>query len=123
MVFKNFPLRSHKYATTAAAAALAADRQGKFWEFHDELFKVYNQLSDEKISEIAQILALNLDQFEKDIKDLAIMESIRQDYQEGLRIGIKGIPTVYINGKRFTSRRLNEFQSAIEKELKKSSDN
>ncbi|UCE56957.1 MAG: hypothetical protein JSV31_01505, partial [Desulfobacterales bacterium] len=41
IVFKNFPLRNHKYAATAAVAAIAADRQGKFWEFHDELFKVY----------------------------------------------------------------------------------
>ncbi|UCG07145.1 MAG: thioredoxin domain-containing protein [Desulfobacterales bacterium] len=120
IVFKNFPLRSHKYATTAAVAALAAGRQGKFWEFHDELFRIYNQISDEKILEIAQKLALNLVQFEKDVKDPAIRQIIGQDYQEGLRIGVKGIPSTYINGKQLRARTLDDFQSAIDKELKKS---
>lgn len=120
IVFKNFPLRSHKYATTAAVAALAAGRQGKFWEFHDELFRIYNQINDEKILEIAQKLALNLVQFEKDVKDPAIRQIIGQDYQEGLRIGVKGIPSTYINGKQLRARTLDDFQSAIDKELKKS---
>ncbi len=120
IVFKNFPLRSHKYATTAAVAALAAGRQGKFWEFHDELFRIYNQISDEKILEIAQKLALNLVQFEKDVKDPAIRQIIGQDYQEGLRIGVKGIPSTYINGKQLRARTLDDFQGAIDKELKKS---
>jgi protein-disulfide isomerase len=56
VVYKNFPLRSHKYAITAAVAALAAGRQGKFWEFHDELYKIYKQINDQKILEIAQKL-------------------------------------------------------------------
>jgi len=46
VVFKNFPLRKHRFAAKAAAAALVAGRQEKFWEFHDELFKNYGQLSD-----------------------------------------------------------------------------
>jgi protein-disulfide isomerase len=119
IVYKNFPLRSHKYATTAAVAALAAGRQGKFWEFHDELYKIYKQINDQKILEIAQKLALDLAQFETDIKDPAIRQMIRQDHQEGLRNGVKGIPTVYINGKQLRSRSLNDFQIAIDKELKK----
>jgi protein-disulfide isomerase len=53
IVFKNFPIRSHKFAAQAAVAALAADRQGKFWEFHDELFNNYNRLNEEKVQEIA----------------------------------------------------------------------
>lgn len=112
-------MRSHKYATTAAVAALAAGRQGKFWEFHDELYKIYNQINDQKILEIAEKLALDLAQFETDIKDPAIRQIIQQDYQEGLQNGVKGIPTVYINGKQMRSRNLNDFQNAIDEELKK----
>jgi protein-disulfide isomerase len=44
LVYKNFPLRNHKFAKPAASAALAAGEQGKFWEFHDKLFQNYNQL-------------------------------------------------------------------------------
>jgi protein-disulfide isomerase len=119
IVYKNFPLRNHKYATTAAVAALAAGRQGKFWQFHDELYLIYKELNDEKILEIAQKLALDLEQFETDIKDPAIRQMVQQDYQEGLQNGVKGIPTVYINGKQMRSRSLNDFQIAVDKELAK----
>lgn len=119
IVYKNFPLSSHKYAITAAVAALAAGRQGKFWQFHDELYLIYRELNDQKIFEIAQKLALDLEQFQTDIKDPAIQQMIQQDYQEGVRNGVKGIPTVYLNGKKMRSRNPDDFQIAIDKELAK----
>ncbi|MBL7178295.1 MAG: thioredoxin domain-containing protein [Desulfobacteraceae bacterium] len=69
LVFKNFPLSKHKFAMKAAAAALAANKQGKFWEFHDRLFKNYKNLNDTKIQEIAKELALDMERFNKDLKD------------------------------------------------------
>jgi protein-disulfide isomerase len=123
VVFKNFPLRSHKYAVPAAIAALAAGRQGKFWEFHDELFKVYKKINDKKINEIAQNLALNMPEFQENIKDPAIMRLVRDDMQEGMRIGIRGVPSVYINGKKFKGRQPQNFQAAIDKELNKAGGN
>jgi protein-disulfide isomerase len=123
IVYKNFPLRSHKYATTAAVAALAAGRQGKFWQFHDELYKIYKDINDQKILAIAQELALDLEQFEIDIKDPKLRQMIQQDYQEGVQSGVKGIPAVYINGKNMRGRSLNDFQIAIDKELAKASTN
>lgn len=119
LVFKNFPLRNHRFAAKAAAAALAADRQGKFWEFYDELFKNYNRLSDKKISEIARKLGLNEAQFKRDRKDPLILAKIRKDYQEGMKLGVKGIPTVFVNGRRVRSRSVQGFQAIIERELKK----
>jgi protein-disulfide isomerase len=62
-VLKNYPLASHKYARKAASAALAAHRQGKFWEFHGMLFKNYRVLNDEKIQEIARGLNLDMGKF------------------------------------------------------------
>jgi len=119
LVFKNFPLRNHRLAAKAAAAALAANRQGKFWEFYDELFKNYNRLSDKKISEIARKLGLNEAQFKRDRKDPLILAKIRKDYQEGMKLGVKGIPTVFVNGRRVRSRSVQGFQAIIERELKK----
>ena len=56
LVFKNFPLRNHRYAKKAATAALAANRQGKFWEFHDRLMENATRLNDKKIEDIAKEL-------------------------------------------------------------------
>jgi protein-disulfide isomerase len=119
IVFKNFPLRSHKYATTSAVAAVAAGRQGKFWEFHDELFKVYKNLNENKIIEVAEQIGLDMNQFNQDINDPAIRESIRNDYQEGISIGVRGVPAVFINGKQFRGRNIEAYQAAIDEILKK----
>lgn len=93
--FKNYPLRSHKFARKAA---IAAQRQGKFWEFHDQLFNNAKQLSDEKIREIALELGVDLDQFEEHMRDPTIMTKIKKDIQDGVRGGVRGIPTIFING-------------------------
>ena len=117
IVFKNFPIRSQKFAIQAAVAALAAGRQEKFWEFHDELFKNYNRLNEEKIQEIATKLKLDLAQFEKDRKDPLLMEQIKYDYKEGIRIGVRSVPSVFVNGRKLKERSLKGFQALIDKEL------
>ena len=119
VVFKNFPLRNHKFAMKAAIAALAADSQGKFWEFHDLLFKNYNKLSDQKIQEIAQAVGLNLEEYEKKKKDPATERRIKQDLSDGRQAGVRGTPTIFINGIRLRDRSLNGFQAAIDKQLQK----
>jgi protein-disulfide isomerase len=119
LVFKNFPLRNHKFAMQAAIAALAAEKQGKFWEFHDLLFKNYNHLNEEKIKEIAQQLNLDMEKFEKDRKDPQIRALINKDLAEGNRAGVRGTPTVFINGRLLRNRSMDGFQELIEKALKK----
>jgi protein-disulfide isomerase len=117
IVFKNFPIRSHKFAVQAALAALAAGRQKKFWEFHDELFNNYNRLKEEKVQEIAAKLKLNKAQFEKDRKDPLLLEQIRQDVNEGVRAGVRGVPAVFVNGRKLKDSSLKGFQALIDKEL------
>jgi protein-disulfide isomerase len=117
IIFKNFPIRSHKFAVQAAVAALAADRQGKFWNFHDELFKQYNKLNEEKVQEIATKLKLDKAQFEKDRKDPLLLEQIKYDYNEGIQIGINSVPSVFVNGRKLKDRSLKGFQTLIDKEL------
>lgn len=119
IVFKNFPLRRHQYAVTAASAALAAHQQGKFWEFHDRLFNNYNRLNDQKVKAIARDLGLNPAEFEKQMESSQILARVKQDREDGVRIGVQGTPTIFINGKRLRTRTFTGFQTLIDKELKK----
>ncbi len=119
VVFKNFPLRSHPFAVKAAAAALAAGSQGKFWEFHDLLFENYNRINDQKIRDIAVSLNLDLVEFEKKMNDPAIQQKIGQDVMDGRQAGVNSTPTVFINGRILRNRSLNGFEEAIDKELQK----
>jgi protein-disulfide isomerase len=118
LVFKNFPLRNHKFAMPAAIAALAAEKQGKFWEFHDLLFKDYNRLNEQKVKEIAQQLNLDMEKFEKDRNDPQMRTLINRDLAEGNRAGVRGTPTIFINGRLLRNRRMAGFQELIEKALK-----
>jgi protein-disulfide isomerase len=119
LVHKDFPIRSHRFAFNAAMAALAAGRQGKYWEFHDELYKNYNGLNKEKIDEIARQLSLNETEFQQEQKNPEFVEHIRQDYEEGIRLGLRGVPTVFINGKKMRQRDMETLETVIDAELAK----
>lgn len=98
-------------------AALAADRQGKFWEFHDELFKNYNRLNDQIIQEIGIQLGLDQTKFIEDQKSPVETARIRQDYEEGLRLGVRGTPTIFINGRKLNNRSMKNMEAVINQEL------
>jgi protein-disulfide isomerase len=119
LIFKNFPLRKHKFSKQAAIAAFAAKRQGKFWEFHDRLVDNFDKLSDVKVVEIALELGLDLEQFEEDTNDLKTVARINQDIRLAARAGVKGTPTVFINGRLSRARTLEALQAAVEKELER----
>ena len=117
MVFKNMPLRFHQFAEPSARAALAAFKQGKFWQFHDELFKS-EQLSNEVINSIAVDLGLDMAQFNKDINSAEITKMIEKDLMDAQKVGVTGTPTIFINGKKLKNRSLQGFQMMIDQELK-----
>jgi len=119
LVFKNFPLNTHQFARKAASAALAAGKQGKFWELHDRLFQNYNRLNDQVVQEQAQQLGLDMQKFEKDMNDPQIMQVINQDYQDGVKAGVRGTPTIFVNGTLLRNTNPEGFQTAIDKELEK----
>ncbi len=118
IVFKNYPIRTHNFAIDAAKAALAAESQGKFWQFHDLLFKNYNVLNNQKIREIVLELGLDEEKFEHQLKNPAIEARIKQDMNDGARAGVRGTPTVFVNGRQLRKRTLPEFQAIINNELK-----
>jgi protein-disulfide isomerase len=117
LVFKNYPLTRHTFAKKAAVAALAARKQGKFWEYHDLLFQNGDSLSDQKFLQIARELGLDLERFEKDINDLKIVARINQDIRLGAYMGVRGTPTVFINGSLSKARTLEALEAAVENAL------
>ena len=119
MIFKNYPLAYHAFAKKAAIAAAAAQRQGKFWEYHDRLFENYDRLDDQKFREIARELSLDMEKFEKDLNDPATILRVDKDDQLGHSVGVGGTPTVFINGSISKARTLEDFQAIVEKSFKK----
>lgn len=118
VVFKNMPLQFHKFADPAARAALAADMQGKFWEFHDELFAL-EKLTIEIIENIAVKLELDVDKWKKDMESLEVRKRINTDVQDAQKAGVTGTPTVFINGRLLKNRSMQGFQQMINMELNK----
>lgn len=119
IVFKNMPLRRmHPFADPAARAALAAHEQGKFWEFHDELF-AQEKLSLQGIEKIAQSLSLDMEKWKADMNAAPIHGQVFKDMQEADKAGVTGTPTLFINGKLFKSRNPQAFQERIDQELRR----
>jgi len=119
LVIKHFPLSSHKFARRAASVALAADRQGKFWECHEKIFENYRGINEVKVQEIAKVVGLDLERLNKDAQDPAIQDLINRDVINGRQSGVRGTPAIFVNGKRLKNRSLAGFQQAIDAELKK----
>ena len=119
LVIKHFPLNSHKFARRAASVALAADRQGKFWECHEKIFENYRGINEAKVQEIAQEIGLDPARLNKDASDPAIQQLITRDLINGQQSGVRGTPAIFVNGKRLNNRSLAGFQQAIDAALKK----
>jgi protein-disulfide isomerase len=101
-IFRNFPLsEAHEYAFQAAMAAEAAGRQKKFWEMHDILYEHQESLEKEKLLKYAKILGLSMKEFEKDLHDTTLAEIIEADFESGIRSGVNGTPSFYMNGVKY----------------------
>ncbi len=118
-VFRNFPLtQSHPYALIAAEAAEAAALQGKFWEMHDLLFEQQAFLDPDIIPSWAERIGLDLEKFGNDIKRDIVAKRITEDRRSGIRSGVNGTPTFFINGPRYDgSPDYGSLLAALESEL------
>jgi protein-disulfide isomerase len=101
LIFKQFPLETHPQADLAAAAAIAAHKQGKFWQMHDAMFAHRNDLSRKNIMLLAKQNGLNMEQFESDIDSTEVREAVVRDVQDGDRAHVEGTPTLFIAGQRY----------------------
>ncbi len=117
-VFKNYPLPFHPNAMPAAKAAVAAGKQGKFWEMHDKLFENQRALSDDKYQEFAKDLGLNIEKFKADLAAPETAAAITDDMKQAGSVGVRGTPTFYINGKQPAGRSFELYKSIIDEEIK-----
>jgi protein-disulfide isomerase len=100
-VFRNFPLaEAHPHAEEAAEAAEAAAAQGKFWEMHDMLYENQDALEPEDLVQYARALRLDLPRFVLEMREHIYKERVREDFRSGVRSGVNGTPTFFINGHR-----------------------
>lgn len=116
--FKNFPLSMHQLAEPAARAALAAQKQGKFWEMHDALF-AEKKLTMVKIIEAAQKLGLDMAQFNLEMNAPEIRKRLNEDVSDGRDADVTGTPALFINGRRVMDRNVPAMQKMIDQELQK----
>jgi protein-disulfide isomerase len=100
-VYRHFPLAQiHPHAELAAEAAEAAGAQGKFWEMHDLLFKNQRTLDQGSLLGLARAANLDLDRFDRELQGRVYQARVREDFLSGVRSGVNGTPTFYINGAR-----------------------
>jgi protein-disulfide isomerase len=101
LVFRNFPLTQvHPHAERAAEAAEAAAAQGRFWPMHDMLYEHQAALGDDDLVAYAAQVGLDLDRFQVDLSQQAYFDRIREDFMSGVRSGVNGTPTFFVNGRR-----------------------
>jgi len=97
-VFRNFPLSEiHPHAYIAAVTAEAAGKQGQFWEMHDLIFENQNKLSENYLLSLAERMRLDLTKFAADLKSKVIRKKIETDFEGGIRSGVNGTPTFFLN--------------------------
>lgn len=120
-IYRHFPLSQHRNAVPAAEAAEAAGSQGKFWEMSNLIFEKqaeWSEVSDPLpiFQQYAQELALNLEQFNKDMSEHTYQAKILQGVADGNAIGVNSTPSFYLNGEKFTGA-YNALPAAIEAKL------
>jgi protein-disulfide isomerase len=100
-VFRNFPIvTSHPHAEQAAEAAEAADAQGEFWRMHDLLYERQRRLRDPDLRSYAEELGLDVQRFDAELAEHVHAPRVREDFMSGVRSGVNGTPTFYIDGVR-----------------------
>jgi protein-disulfide isomerase len=101
-VFRNFPLSNvHPHASVAAQAAEAAAAHGKFWEMHDLLYEHQKNLDEYEMSRFALQAGLEIYRFDADMSAERFAGKVAEDYESGVKSGVKGTPTFFINGVRY----------------------
>lgn len=125
LIFKNYPLTTvHKNAMAGAIAAEAAGRQGKYFQIADMLYDKQAEWAEQdnpqgKFEEFAKEVGLNVEQFKKDQQDKALSDLIDNERNEGIKNGVTGTPSFFINGKKIENpANLEAFKKIIDEELK-----
>ena len=120
LIFKEYPLEEHPQADLAASAAVAAQKQGKFWPMHDILFEHPNDLSRKAILSYAKQIGLDTDKLETDMDTTEVREAVERDVEDGNDANVMGTPTIFIDGQRYNGAITFEaLKPLIDEELKR----
>ena len=120
VVWKNHPLPMHKDAMPAHLAAMAANEQGKFWEYHDKLFGNPGKFKDENLKGYATELGLDMKRFEAAYSTGKYKAAIDADTNEAMTLGATGTPAFFVNGRYLSGAKpFEEFAKVINAELEK----
>lgn len=116
--YRHFPLAQHQNAKKAALAAEEASSQNKFWEFHDKLFETqedWGELEDpfEYFAKLGDSLGLDGEKI-KASQNNDYLAKVDKDIQEGLKLGVRGTPTFYLNGVLMNFRTPDDLLKAVE---------
>jgi protein-disulfide isomerase len=119
-VYRDFPLRFHSRAMPASLAARCAGEQDKYWQFHDNLFKVAGDLSDADLTKRAQDLSLDAEQFKACFQENRQAPTIQASMQDASSVGVTGTPTFFVNGRMIVGAKpYEDFKSIVEEELER----
>ena len=105
LYFKHYPLPQHTNARLAAEGAVAAQKQGKFWQFQDKLWEHQDELSPAEIEKLAKESGLDVAKFRQDVASEPVKGKVEKDKNEGASIGLQATPTLYIDGREYTDTR------------------
>jgi protein-disulfide isomerase len=120
LFFKQFPLGGHTMARTAAEAAMAAHKQGKFWPYNDKVWPKSDVLTAAVLEQIAKDVGLDVPRWRADMASDPIKNWVSQDKSDGVSIGINSTPSLFINGRRYTGRHdVESISDWIDEELGK----
>jgi protein-disulfide isomerase len=123
--FRHFPLaESHPHARLAAQAAEAAAAQGHFWEMHDMLYEHQEALAPKDIIGYAESLGLDSAKLARDLEAGTFAKRVRDDFRNGVRSGVNGTPTFFVNGDRYDGSWANaeSFIDALRKAARQGAD-
>ncbi len=118
-VWRQFPLTQiHDHAQLAAEAALAAHAQGKFWDYHTELFENQNKLTRDDLIAHAHTVGLDVAAFTKALDEGTYKDAVKQGQTDGNIVGVQGTPSFFVNGVPYRGQySLSAFQAAIDAAL------
>ena len=117
IVYKNFPLRGHRFAYKAASIAMAAHLEDKFWPIHNRIFENYRSLNDARLDQFRKEFNFDTPEFETRMNSPEVAAMIQSDVKQGKNVGVKGTPTIFINGKRLKNKSFEGFVQAIDQAL------
>ena len=118
LVTRDFPLSQHAEALKAAEAAEAAREQGKYWEYIHILLRNQSALTVDKLKGYATELSLDRTRFDNALDSGKFSESVQRDVEDGMKLGINGTPTIFINGRRVSAKSYEDLKASVNAVLK-----